>query len=268
MTTKTLLLSAWDPGLAVTLLCVFALAGYAVHFRRRLSARGLFFALAVAIFFVALASPIGVLARGYLFSAHMLQHLLLMLAVPPLVLLGLPRERPALGSSPPRDRGALGYVGPWLAGVGAMWIWHVPTLCNAAAASPTMQAFQTASLLVMGLAFWRPILAPRVEDRMPAFSAILYLFAACVGCTLLGIVVTLSPVEVCSAYMHPVDSLGVLPLLRDGWGMSCHADQEIGGLMMWVPACLVYAAAILATLGRYYGEEHRHAVPQTAGGAR
>jgi cytochrome c oxidase assembly factor CtaG len=268
MTTKSLLLSAWDPSLAVGLLCALALAGYGVHFRRRLEMRGLFFVLAVAVFFLALASPIGVLARGYLFSAHMLQHLLLMLAVPPLVLLGMPRER-SLRAPPPPERGALGYALPWFAGVGAMWIWHAPTLCNLAAASPAVQAFQTASLLAMGLAFWRPILAPRLAERMPAFSAILYLFAACVACTILGIMVTLSPVEVCSAYMHPVDTLGALPLLRDGWGMSCHADQEIGGLMMWVPACLVYAAAILATLGRYYGEERAsHEAPQSMGGAQ
>jgi putative membrane protein len=268
MTTQALLLSAWDPGLGVVLACAIALAGYAVHYRRCLQARGIFFALAVALFFVALASPIGVLARGYLFSAHMLQHLLLMLAVPPLVLLGLPRERPLLRSVPPRERSAVGYAGPWLAGVGAMWIWHAQRLCNAAATSSTVQVVQTVSLLLMGLAFWRPILARRIEDRMPPFAAILYLFAACVGCTILGIVVTLSPVEVCAAYMHPVDTLGVLPLLRDGWGMSCHADQELGGLLMWVPACLVYAAAILATLGRYYGEERRDGVSHVAGGAR
>jgi cytochrome c oxidase assembly factor CtaG len=193
----------------------------------------------------------------------MLQHLLLMLAVPPLVLLGLPRER---DSARPREWTAVAYGGAWLAGVGSMWIWHARTLCNAAAVSTTVQWFQTGSLIVMGLAFWRPILAARLSDRLPTFAGVLYLFAACVGCTILGIVVTLSPVEVCSAYMHPVDSLGALPLLRDGWGLSHQADQEIGGLMMWVPACLVYAAAILATLGRYYGEENRaHAV---TGGAR
>ena len=83
----------------------------------------------------------------------------------------------------------------------------------------------------------------------------LYLFAACVACTVLGILVTLSPVQVCTAYAHPSDTLGALPLLRDGWGLTCKADQEIGGLMMWVPACFVYASAILATLGGYYGDE-------------
>jgi len=253
MTTRELLLSVWQPGLIAPLTCVLALSAYAVRFRRRHEARAAFFVLAVALFFVALASPIGVLARGYLFSAHMLQHLLLMLAVPPLILLGLPRE----ADSVPRERSAFALAGPWLAGVGAMWIWHAPMLCNAAAVSTMVQWVQTGSLLVMGLLFWYPVLAPRLSNRLPVFTGVLYLFAACVGCTILGIMVTLSPVEVCSVYAHPVDSLGVMPLVRDGWGLSHRADQELGGLMMWVPACLVYAAAILATLGRYYGGEHR-----------
>jgi putative membrane protein len=252
MTTKELLLGAWDPGVAVPLLCVLAIVGYALRFRDRIGVRGVFFGLGVSLFFLALASPIGALARGYLFSAHMLQHLLLMLAVPPLLLLGLPRDPDA---DRPRRWGAVESVGSWLAGVGAMWFWHVQTFCNAAAVSPTVQWLQTGSLLVMGVAFWRPILAPRISDRLPPLAGIVYLFAACVGCTILGIIVTLSPVEVCSVYMHPVDSRGLLPLLREDWGLSCRADQELGGLMMWVPACFVYAAAVLATLGRYYGEE-------------
>jgi cytochrome c oxidase assembly factor CtaG len=270
MTTGELLRSAWDPGTVVPLSCILALAAYFVHFRRRLEARAGSFVLAIALFFAALASPIGVLARGYLFSAHMLQHLLLTLGVPPLALLGLPRERESARPSRPGARaGAIAHVGSWLAGVGAMWIWHARALCNAAAVSAAVQSCQTASLLVMGLAFWRPIFAPRVSARLPAFSVVLYLFAACVACTILGVMVTLSPVEVCSAYMHPVDSLGVLPLLRDGWGLTHQADQEVGGLLMWVPACFVYAAAILATLGRYYGEERRSPqVPLVTGGAQ
>jgi putative membrane protein len=262
MTTKELLLGTWDPGVVVPLLCTLALAGYAFRFRERLGPRAAFFGLGVALFFVALASPIGALARGYLFSAHMLQHLLLMLAVPPLVLLGLPREPSA---ERPRRWSASESAASWLAGVGAMWLWHAQTLCNAAASSPRVQWLQTASLVVMGLAFWRPILAPRLSDRLPALSGVVYLFGACVGCTVLGIMVTLSPVEVCSVYMHPVDSLGVLPLVREGWGLSSRGDQELGGLMMWVPACFVYAAAVLATLGRYYREEHAEPAESPAG---
>jgi cytochrome c oxidase assembly factor CtaG len=253
MTTRELLLTAWDLGPLVPLVCLAALAAYATRLGRGAGARGVFFALALLVFFVALASPIGVLARGYLFSAHMLQHLLLVLAVPALVLLGLPR--PTNQDGEPREWTLRACALPWLAGVGAMWIWHARVLCNAAALSPAVHWFQTASLVAMGLAFWRPILAPSTAERLQPMLGVLYLFAACVACTVLGILVTFSPVEVCPAYMHPADTLGVLPLLREGWGMNCKADQEVGGLLMWVPACLVYATAILATLGRYYGEE-------------
>ncbi len=204
-------------------LCLLALVRYAVQFRGRHTGRAGLFGAAVALFFLALASPIGVLARGYLFSAHMLQHLLLMLAVPPLVLLGLPR--PASGragdAARPREPGATVTAGSWLAGVGAMWIWHARPLCNAAAAIPVVQWLQTASLLVDGAR----VLAARPRAARSTIgcrrsSGILYLFAACVACTILGIIVTLSPVEVCSAYVHPVDALGVVPLLREGWGLS------------------------------------------------
>jgi putative membrane protein len=260
MTTRAFLFSAWDPGFAVPLACIGALAAYGVHYRRRLGRRAVFFVLAIAIAFVALASPLAVLARGVLFSAHMLQHLLLLLAVPPLVLVGQPRDFRSEGN--PRRQGmarregaAWGYLVPWAAGVGGMWIWHARPLCNAAATSPAVQALQTVSLMAMGLAFWRPILVSRPRDRLPPFAAMFYLFAACAACTLLGILITFSPVEVCSAYLNPTDAPGVVAMVRGPWGLSCKADQQIGGLLMWVPACLVYGAAIVATLGRYYDEE-------------
>jgi putative membrane protein len=252
VTTRELLLSAWDVGVVVPVACILVLTAYAARYRGRLSWRAGLFALAVTLLFVALASPIGVLARGYLFSAHMLQHLLLTLAIPPLVLMALPREDDA-GEAPEPSSGLS--VGSWALGVGAMWLWHARALCNAAAEHPTVQGVQTLSLVLMGLAFWRPILSPYRSRRMEPLTAVAYLFAACVACTILGVIVTLSPVEVCSAYVAPADLLGVMPLLREGWGLNCRADQELGGLMMWVPTCFVYAAAILGTLGSYYAGE-------------
>jgi cytochrome c oxidase assembly factor CtaG len=253
MTGKELLFTLWAPGLVVPLASIAALAAYVARLRGRLSGRAGYFVLAVTLFFLALASPIGVLARGYLFSAHMLQHLLLTLAIPPLVLLSLPSS----SDSRAHERDRTGTLASWLAGVGAMWIWHARPLCNAAAASAGVQVVQTLSLLVMGLAFWRPVLSPRAGDRIEPLPAVAYLFGGCIACTILGIIVTLSPVEVCSAYMNPKDTLGALPLLRDSWGLSCKADQQLGGLLMWVPACFVYAVAILATLGKYYSAEGR-----------
>ncbi len=196
---------------------------------------------------LALASPIGQLAEGYLFSAHMLQHLLLVLVVPPLALLGLgARGRPGAA-------GRLEALVAWGLGVGAMWLWHERTLCNAASLSPAVHRLQEVSLLAMGTAFWLPV----VSNRLPPLAGIAYLFTACVACTVLGIYLTFSPVTVCSVFAHPVDRLGVMPLLRGDWGLTPAKDQQVGGLMMWVPACLVYGVGILGLLGRMYANDAR-----------
>src|SRR5678809_1769285 len=92
-------------------------------------------------------SPFSALANGYLFSAHMVQHILLVLIIPALLLLSLPRS---FSLRPPLSYLSHPLIG-WVAGVGAMWLWHAPTLCNAAATSRTVSAIQTTSLLLMGL---------------------------------------------------------------------------------------------------------------------
>jgi len=262
MDTWRLLASCWrfDP-LAVAVCVAAAIATMAPG---RFGVRVVPFAAALLIFVLALVSPIGQLADGYLFSAHMLQHLLLVLVVPPLALLGI---APAMRARTPGRIGRLFRLRPivaWGLGVGAMWLWHEQTLCNAASQSAVVHRLQEVSLLVMGTAFWWPILAPREESRLPPLGGVAYLFTACVACTLLGVLITFSPVEVCSVFAHPVDRLGVMPLVRDGWGLTAEKDQQVGGLLMWVPACLVYGAGILAVLGRLL-REHPVAEPVRKG---
>jgi cytochrome c oxidase assembly factor CtaG len=138
-------------------------------------------------------------------------------------------------------------------GVGAMWIWHAPLLCNAAATSDAVRAMQNLSLPALGGAFWWPILGP--GRRLPDLSSVLYLFTACAACTVLGVSITFSPVTVCAAYGHGADPLAALPLVR-AWGLTPAVDQQIGGLLMWVPGCTVYAGAILAVVGRFYAAPH------------
>jgi putative membrane protein len=252
-----LLLWKWDAFALAA--CVGAAGLYGFVHRTRLGPRAAYFAAALVLFVLALASPIGTLADGYLFSAHMLQHLLLVLVVPPLALLGLPERKG--GGSPVSTRSL---VVTWGMGVGAMWLWHAPTLCNAAAQSDLVHRVQEATLVLMGLAFWLPVLSPDPARRIAPLGGVAYLFTACLACTVLGILVTFSPVEVCSVYLRPVDRLGILPTLRGGWGLTPARDQQIGGLLMWVPACFVYLSAILAMLGRFYREDRE---PQAAGEA-
>ena len=82
----------------------------------------------------------------------------------------------------------------------------------------------------------------------------LYLFGAAVASSLLGILLTFAAPGLYPAYLHPADARGLLPLIREGWGLSAAADQQLGGLIMWVPGGLVYLAAIIATFARWQGE--------------
>jgi cytochrome c oxidase assembly factor CtaG len=246
MTTKHFLLSAWSWNPVIILACGAALGIYAKTVGFRFGRRSGYFILAVAIFYFTLASPVSALADGYLFSAHMLQHLLLLLVVPALALLGFPESRTGGGL---RVHPAAG----WAAGMGAMWIWHERTLCNAATTLTWVRGIQVVSLIALGVIFWWPIVGPQTGRRLPPLLGVVYLFSSCVGCTILGILITFAPVGVvCPIYLHPVDSLGILGLIRENWGFTPALDQQVGGLMMWVPACGIYISGVIALLARYY----------------
>jgi len=249
MTTTVLLLSAWRFDPIAVLGCAAAIAAYAAAPHAKSASRLGFLSAATLVLVVALVSPLGTLADGYLFSAHMLQHLLLLLIVPPLALLGVSGQ-PRRGTHAGLAARAVPLA--WVAGVSAMWLWHAPLLCDAATRSGTLHRLQEISLVVLGLAFWWPILAPREESRLAPLAGVIYLFTACTACTVLGIAITFSPVEVCSVFAHPTDRLGALSLLRGGWGLTPERDQQLGGLFMWVPACLVYGVGILGILARWY----------------
>jgi putative membrane protein len=274
MTTEEFLISSWPMHaealvLAAALVCAFTFRWRTSSARR--ARRAAWLGAALVVYLLTLNSPLDALANGYLFSAHMLQHLLLLLVVPPLLLLAWVNPEPREPAASARRAGWQRVADPirrvltapvvtWLAGVGAMWFWHVPTLCSAATSNPTLRIVQAFSLLVAGTLFWVPILGP-MRQRLPALAGVLYLFTACVGCTLLGIGITFSPVSVCPVFMHPVDRLGILGLVRQGWGLTPGVDQQIGGLLMWVPACFIYACGIVALLARWYATAR---LPSTA----
>ncbi len=264
MTTQHFLLSNWTWHPLVLTGCVVAALAYFGMLRsagaEAVRRRAWLFAAALGIVLLALISPLETLAAGYLFSAHMLQHLLLLLVVPPLLLLSLPAPPP---THQPRSVQRL-ITKPflaWPAGVGAMWLWHAPALCDAAAADPLIRGFQSVSLLAAGTLFWWPIFSPQQRWRLSPLAGIFYLFTACTACTLLGILITFAPVTVCSIYLHPADPQGLLGLIRGQWGMTPKIDQQVGGLLMWVPACLIYLSAILALLARWYRPEQIQSAP-------
>jgi putative membrane protein len=247
MTTQQFLTSAWTWNIAALVATGATLVAYLWLFGS--NRRILYLLAGLGVFVVTLSSPLNALAAGYLFSAHMLQHILLLLIVPALVLMSLPRwvslgSRSWVIANP--------FVG-WIAGVGAMWLWHARPLCNAAVSSQFVNVLQISSLLLLGTIFWRQILAPHEEERLPPLGAVLYLFSACVACSILGILITFSPVSVCPIYAQPsADRFGIANLIQSNWSITPDKDQQIGGLLMWVPMCLVYLSAIVAQLARWF----------------
>jgi putative membrane protein len=258
MTTEQFFLSAWNWNPWVIAICVVAIFAYGARHHFGLSRKAGWLLAGLAVFCLTLASPMDALAEGYLFSAHMLQHLLLLLVVPPLILLSLP-PAPMPGRLQSGHWSWAAWIlrhpmASWSLGVGGMWIWHAPALCNAAVSNVWVHRLQYVSLLLMGFAFWWPIIGPWTRQRLSPLAGVVYLFSACLGCTVMGIIITFAPVEVCSIYLHPVDRLGILPLIQDQWGLTPAKDQQLGGLLMWVPACLIYFCGIIGMLARWYGE--------------
>jgi cytochrome c oxidase assembly factor CtaG len=228
----------WEPSVVIG--CAALAIGYLAMVRKHGFRRAPYFLAGVALLLLDLVSPIDTLADRYLFSAHIVQHFLLALVIPPLLLLGTPSfELGALG----KLERAIGQPPvSWLLGVGTMLVWHVPALFNAALANDGLHIVQHLSFLVTGTIFWWPIIGPLEDRHLPALASVSYLFSACVCCSLLGAFLTFGPI-------------GLYPTYAGYMGLDAKSDQQLGGLLMWVPGCFVYLSGILATVIRWYGAE-------------
>ena len=257
MTAIGRLMTAWDWEPSVVLGCAALAATYCFLARGRRSAKMLYFLAGVLLLLLDLVSPLDRLADEYLLSAHIVQHFLLALIIPALLLLGLHEEWVEAVLRRPLIRRLERRIGhapiSWALGVGTMLLWHVPMLFNAALHNDALHIFQHLSFLITGTIYWWPVLAPLGRPRLSVAGSISYLFTACITCSLLGAALTFGPVGIYPAYLHPRDSLGILPFVRDGWGLDPGSDQQLGGLLMWVPGCCVYLSGILWTLARWYG---------------
>src|SRR5260370_36806318 len=201
-------LRAWDPGPSVLIGCAMLLVAYwstdRGDFARagdlsragNLSRAGWFVA-GVAVMLFALISPLDTLGDEYLFSAHMLQHLLLELAVPPLLLLGLtPRFARAVLDCPPLGRIERVLGNPLTAGtlgVAPLALCHLPPLCGAARGNEYIHIAEHLCFMVTATIFWWPVLAPLPQRRISPLWAQVYLLGSSLANSLLGIWLTFAP---------------------------------------------------------------------------
>jgi putative membrane protein len=207
---------------------------------------------------IALISPLHRLG-GALFSAHMVQHELLMAAAAPLLVLGRPVVA-LLWAVPMGWRRALGELsatswvqGPWqlltLPVVAwtvhaiAIWAWHAPALYQATLSSELVHTAQHLSFLGSGLLFWWSLLRAR-EGRLGRPPAVIYLFTTALHTSLLGVLLTFS-----GELWYPLYNATTRP-----WGLTALEDQQLAGLIMWIPGSLAYLVAALAIAASWLSE--------------
>lgn len=255
MTTGKLFLSYWHFNIFVVLVAVGFIAVHFIGNGYRFNHKSIRFLFGVFLLLVATLSPLDYLGQGYLFSAHMVQHILLLLIIPPLLLSGMnPKFLESIVRRPGIEnilRKLFHPVVAWICGVGAMWVWHIPTILNTMKASPVLMTLHMISLIVLGFIFAWPVFSPLGWRKVSPLQSVLYLFSACVGCTILGIFITFAPVGMFTGFLQG-QTASVLNLVRNGWGISPAADQQAGGLIMWVPACMIYLTDIMIVLINYF----------------
>jgi putative membrane protein len=167
---------------------------------------------------VALVSPLCRLAAT-LVSAHMVQHLLLVIVAPALLAL----SRPA-----PVARDAIGPIAI-VYGL-AIWVWHAPPVYTAVVSREAAHVVGYALLIWIGVAFWSQMLRGPQPARAKAALAML---ATALHTTLLGALLAFAP-----WLLYPVLAPGAPP-----WGMEPLQDQQLAGLLMWIVGGVAYMAA-------------------------
>ena len=267
VTVALLAVSGWTYGRGLTRLWHAAGHGRGV---RRIHAWS--FAAGWLLLALTLLSPLHALG-GVLFSAHMAQHELLMTVAAPLLVLGRPLI-PLVWALSPRWRRITGawtaarpFALPWRAlthpasafflHAAAIWVWHLPSLYDATVTSEVIHAAQHTSFLLTALLFWWIVVRPS-PARGGTPAAIALLFATVMHTGALGAVLTLS-----SRLLYTVYAATTGP-----WGFTPIEDQQVGGLIMWVPGGLAYVIAALALVVRLFREsELRVARREVAGDA-
>jgi cytochrome c oxidase assembly factor CtaG len=245
----------WNFALPVLLPIALYVTLYVWRFRKAREEAGgrgagwpqaLAFSGSVFVLLIAVVSPIDRLGEEYLFSAHMVQHILLGDIAPLLLLLSLSRVimRPATRrfSRLERRLGALAsppvFIALWLA---LIYFWHVPALYDAALQHPAVHALEHACFFTAGVAVWWPLVQPvPMRRRLTGLQPLMYIFAAKVGLAALGIYLAWSQTLAYDYYAH-------VPRI---WGLTAIEDQNAGGAIMLVEQSIVLVIAMVVLLAR------------------
>jgi len=215
------------------------------------------FALGWAALAGSLLSPLDAWAERS-FAVHMIQHELLMVVAAPLIVLGRPLEAWTWGLSSPARRffataaetrvtRAIGYVttlslGAWLLQALALWLWHLPLLFRAALLDPVVHILQHGCFFGSAVAYWWTVVRERA--RSLTGSSIASLFTTMLHTSALGALLTFAP-----SPWYAADG-------AHAFGLSALEDQQLGGIIMWVPGGMAYMIVGLMIVGRWLAPSH------------
>jgi putative membrane protein len=197
---------------------------------------------------LALISPLDELGDEFLFSAHMVQHLLLLYVAAPCWLLGAPDWLSGLALRGTWLRFARQLTRPPLAFAtfaGTLLLWHVPSIYGLAQDYEGVHIAEHLMYLGAGLVGWWPIMGP-ASGALPRPTApvrMLFLFALALPCSLLGAILTFAQSPLYSHYVQAPRA----------FGLSVVADQRLGGLLMWVPTHMLLLLCLTIIAGRWLG---------------
>lgn len=210
------------------------------------------FLAGTAILAGAVLGPLAEWAERVALSAHMVQHLLLILVVPLLWLLGLP----AWLLAPVARTPVVGRLGWWvtrpllaLAVASAVQVaWHVPVAFDAALRIEWLHALEHVSFLATGLLLWWPVAGPAPEWPRPSSPAqLLYLFLATIPMMAIA-----APITLAEDVLYPYYAAA-----GHSWPLTPRTDQELAGVLMWVGGMFGYLVAGTVVFFRWAGPEAR-----------
>jgi len=236
----------WEPSIVIGTALIVGLYLYAVgplrkkyHLAEHIKKAQVFsFLLGMFIMFLALVSPLDELGDSYLFSAHMLQHLCITIIGPPLLLIGIPgwlvdpllRKHVIFRIVRILTFPALAF---FLYNFD-FWLWHAPPLYNATLENQNIHILEHLTFIVFGVIYWWPVFSPSaLLPRLSIGGQVLYLFLSGMPTVALGAGLTFLP-PLYAPYL-------AAPRI---WGLSPAADQQLGGLIMWVPGNIVYIVIV------------------------
>lgn len=255
---------SWEPAIVIPLALMLGL--YIVGALRRgslhiLRWRHASFAAGWLTLFLALTSPIHELGEQ-LFSAHMLQHEIMILISAPLISASQPGATCLWALAPGQRTQVGGWVhaveksafvrllttalSAWLLETVALWVWHIPALYDATLTSDWIHAAQHLSFFFTAVLFWSALYGVG-RSALSYGAGTLYVFAAAAQCSALGALLTFSSVLWYPAYATSTAL----------WGLTALQDQQLGGVIMWVPSSIVFIIVGLALFARWISESER-----------